>query len=113
MILWKHITRRIILIIIIIYTFYLIFLQILTDLSKECKDRSILLYKFFKLYFAEQEKKWILMLNKLQEKIRYYKDLFKIIIQQKNKHIDKIEDINDVLFSNKITLGIKFCCKFR
>ena len=82
---------------------YLIFLHLLSDISKECKEKSILLYKFFKLYFAEQEKKWILLLNKVQDKIRYYKDLCKVIIQQKNKHIEKIEFINEVLFSHKIT----------
>ena len=32
---------------------YLIFLQVLSELAKECKDKANLLYKCFKLYFVE------------------------------------------------------------
>ena len=39
----------------------------------------------------------------MKEKILYYKELAKTIIQQKNKHLDKIETINDVLFANKLS----------
>jgi len=40
----------------------------------------------------------------LKDKINYLKELCKTIIQQKNKHLTKIEKINDVLFANKISL---------
>lgn len=78
-------------------------MQMLADISLECKERGTLLYKFFKIYFTEQEKKWTLIINKMQEKITYYKDLCKTVIQQKNKHLDKLERINDVLFTQKLT----------
>jgi hypothetical protein len=39
----------------------------------------------------------------MKSKISYYKDLCKMIIQQKNVHIEKIETINDTLFANKLT----------
>lgn len=55
------------------------------------------------MYFIEQEKKWIYTINKVKQKITYYKELCKSIIAQENKHIKKIEDINDTLFSNRIT----------
>ena len=82
---------------------FLIFIQILSEISVECKERAVLLYKFFKLYFVEQEKKWSLFFDKMNTKIKYYKDLCKRVIQQKNKHL-KVESINDILFSNKLTL---------
>jgi hypothetical protein len=84
---------------------FLIFIQILSEISLECKERAILLYKFFKIYFVEQEKKWISAVNKMKDKIRYYKELCKTIMQMKNNQIDKIEEINDVLFRNKLTKG--------
>jgi hypothetical protein len=84
---------------------FLIFIQILSEISLECKERAILLYKFFKIYFVEQEKKWISAINKMKDKIRYYKELCKTIMQMKNNQIDKIEEINDILFTNKLTKG--------
>lgn len=82
---------------------FIIFIQILGEISQECKEKATLLYKFFKLYFVEQEKKWTIVVNKIKEKIHYYKDLCKTVIQQKNRHLDRIENINDVLFSHKLT----------
>jgi len=55
------------------------------------------------MYFVEQEKKWIYTINKVKQKISYYKELCKTIIQQENNHIKKIEDVNDVLFANKVS----------
>ena len=55
------------------------------------------------MYFVEQEKKWIFIINKVKQKITYYKELCKTIIQQNNKHITKIENINDVLFANQVS----------
>lgn len=39
----------------------------------------------------------------MKEKINYFKELSKTVIQQKNKHLSKIEKINDVLFANRVT----------
>jgi hypothetical protein len=82
---------------------FIIFLQLLSEISVECKERAALLYKFFKMYFCEQERKWILVVNKMKEKVHYYKDLCKTIIDQKSKHLDKIGKINDILFAQKLT----------
>ena len=88
------------------------FLQIISEISSECKERGILIYKFFKIYFVEQEKKWITVLNRMKQKIKFYKDLCGIVIQQKNIHLDKIEKINEVLFTNSLTSGkLKFIKK--
>lgn len=84
---------------------FLIFIQILSEISLECKERAILLYKFFKIYFVEQEKKWISAINKMKDKIKYYKELCKTIMQMKNHQIEKIEEINDILFNNKLSKG--------
>jgi len=40
----------------------------------------------------------------MKEKIHYYKELAKTVIEQKNKHISKIEAINDCLFANKLSV---------
>jgi len=81
------------------------FLQLISEIYSECKERGILLYKFFKLYFVEQEKKWTIVINRMKDKVKYYKDLCKTILQQKNKYLEKIETINEVLFTNKLTQG--------
>ena len=73
---------------------FLIFIQILSELSSECKERSNLLYKFFKIYFVEQVKKWTLTVNKMKKKIKYYKELCMTIIQPKSMQKKKIEEIN-------------------
>lgn len=72
-------------------------------MGSELKERAVLLYKVFKLYFVEQEKKWIYIINQMKRKIFYYKELCKNVIQQKNNHLSKIEKINDVLFANKLS----------
>jgi hypothetical protein len=76
----------------------------LTEIGYECKEKAVLLYKVFKLFFVEQEKKWTVITNHMKEKISYYKELAKNVIQQKNKHLAKIEMINDVLFANKLSM---------
>lgn len=40
----------------------------------------------------------------MKDKVHYYKALCKNIIQQKNKYIEKIESVNEILFTNKVTL---------
>ena len=82
---------------------FLIFIQLLSEIAQECKERAVLLYKFFKLYFVEQEKKWALIYDKMNRKIKYYQELCKTIIHQKNQNSDKIESINDILFSNIVS----------
>ena len=48
----------------------------------------------------------------MKQKIKFYKDLCGIVIQQKNIHLDKIEKINEVLFTNSLTSGkLKFIKK--
>jgi len=66
--------------------------QILSEISIECKEKSILIYKVFKFYFSEIEKKWLMFCDKLNSKITYYKDLCKTILQYKNKNMLKIEN---------------------
>lgn len=56
------------------------------------------------MYFVEQEKKWTIILNQMKDKVKYYKDLCKLIIAQKNKHLNKIERINDVLFNRRLSV---------
>jgi hypothetical protein len=83
--------------------YYLIFLQILSEISIECKERAYLLFTFFKVYFAEQEVKFSSILSKLYDKIKFYKDLCKLVIQQKHKSLARIEEISETLVSQRIT----------
>ena len=83
-----------------------LFTQILGDISVECKERALLLYKFFKIYYTEQEKNWLNVVEKLHKKIKYYKDLCKIVISKESsesKDINILEKLNNILFSNRVT----------
>ncbi len=72
-------------------------------MGAECKEKAILLYKVFKMFFAEQERKWANLTFKIREKIGYYKDLCKTLIQSNNNQNNKIDKINDILFSRKLS----------
>lgn len=39
----------------------------------------------------------------MKNKINYFKELCKTIIQQKNKHLSKVEKINDTLFAKRVS----------
>ena len=82
---------------------FLIFIQILAELYSDCKEKATLLYKFFVNFFAEQDKKWIYVVSKMKERVKFYKNLAKTILQQKHKNIEHIEDLNNVFFANKVT----------
>ncbi len=63
------------------------------------------MYKFVKLYFAEQEKKWVITLNKLKDKIKVYKEICESFVKQNDVLVEKIELVNDILFSQRLTPG--------
>ena len=57
------------------------------------------------MFFAEQERKWASLTNKIKDKIEYYKELCTTLIENKNDLKEsKIEKINDILFSKKLTV---------
>jgi hypothetical protein len=80
-------------------------MQVLTDISKECKERAILLYKIFKLYFVETEKRWIEISKQMKEKITKYREISEIILKLKFKNIEKIDEINSILLDKNISEG--------
>jgi len=55
------------------------------------------------MFFAEQERKWANITFKIREKIGYYKELCKTLIEKKNKGNNIVDKINDILFSKKLT----------
>ena len=61
-----------------------------------------MLYKLFKLFFVEQEKTSLVVINHLKEKIAYYKDIARNLNLEKNNHIYNIEKINKSLFDNDL-----------
>jgi len=69
----------------------------------ECKEKAILLYRVFKMFFAEQERKWANLTFKIREKIGYYKDLCKTLIENKNNKNTKLDKLNDILFARKLS----------
>lgn len=71
-------------------------------MGAECKEKAILLYRVFKMFFAEQERKWANLTFKIREKIGYYKDLCKTLIENKNNQNTKIDKLNDILFARKL-----------
>jgi hypothetical protein len=70
-------------------------------MGSECKEKGILFYKVFKLFFIEQEKKWYDVINEMKIKINYFKELSKTVIQQKNKQLQRVEKLNDILFAER------------
>jgi hypothetical protein len=80
-------------------------MQVLTDISKECKERAILLYKVFKLYFVETEKRWIDISKQMKEKITKYREISEIVLKQKFKNIDKIDEINSIMLDKNVNQG--------
>ena len=80
-------------------------MQVLTDISKECKERAILLYKIFKLYFVETEKRWIEISKQMKEKITKYREISEIILKLKFKNIENIDEINSILLDKNISEG--------
>lgn len=55
------------------------------------------------MFFAEQERKWANLTYKIKEKIGYYKELCKTLIETKNNDNTKVDKINDILFSRRVT----------
>jgi hypothetical protein len=72
-------------------------------LGAECKEKSILLYKVFKMFFSEQERKWSNLTLKIKQKLEYYKDLCKTVLQNKDKKENILEKLNEILFQNNLT----------
>lgn len=67
----------------------------------------MLLYKFFNIYITEQDKKWIKIVEKVHKKIKYYKDLCKLVIShgtKESKNLNLLEKLNSILFSNILTI---------
>lgn len=76
----------------------------ISEVGAECKEKAVLLYRVFKMFFAEQERKWANLTFKLKEKIGYYKDLCKTLVEnKKNNDNTKLDKINDILFSKKLS----------
>ena len=63
------------------------------------------LYKFFKYYFAEQEKRFIDELKIIKDKLTTYKDLCKTILSQNNSKEISIDSVNAVLIDKRVTLS--------
>jgi len=83
---------------------YTAFLYLLSEIAIENKEKSVLLYKIFKSYYAEIETKWVKgMTKKLTEKIEYYREFCMRIIAMKSTDISSIEKIQDVMLSHKLT----------
>ena len=82
---------------------YLIFLQILSELAIECKDKANLLYKCFKLYFVEQEKRNIESLKFLKDKLIAFKEFTKSILDNSTFTMENLDSINEKLLDKSIT----------
>lgn len=56
------------------------------------------------MFFAEQERKWANLTCKIKEKVEYYKDLCKTVLEHKEKKEEsKLEKLNDILFQRVCT----------
>jgi len=82
---------------------YLIFLQIVSDIAKDCKDKANLLYKCFKLYFIEQEKRYIDSLKFLKERAKTFKDFCKLILQYNSKNMESMDVMNEILMDKTVS----------
>jgi len=83
---------------------YLIFIQIMGEIAVEYKERAILLYKFFKVYFVEQEKKWLTIIQNMQNKIDMYKETCKTFVNKNSAEIVSNNDgVEKILNSSHLT----------
>jgi len=78
----------------------LIFLNLLSEISYEKKEKAELLYKAFKEYFILLEANHTTEKERYHKKIEFYKELCKTILSQEQDTLSDIDIINDVLFSN-------------
>jgi len=81
----------------------LIFMNMLSEISTENKDKASLLYRAFKEYFVLIETNHTIEKQKILQKINFYKELCKTVLSQKQDSLGNIDSINDVLFANTIT----------
>ena len=81
----------------------LVFLQVLAEISSENKDKAYLLFKAFKLYFVQQEKRNSFEKNRILDKIDFYRDLCKTLVSR-NPKIPSLETINNILFAKNVSL---------
>lgn len=81
---------------------YCVIVYIISELSTISKERSILLYKAFKLYFIEQEKKNFSLKEKLLRKIKYYKNFIDFILNHNKTYFYDLDKVNDILLSTKV-----------
>ena len=80
----------------------LIFLQVLSEIGKDDRDKAILLYKAFKYYFVVKDSYEVYEQEKNLKKINFYKTLCKTLLGEENTEIADIDTINDILFSFKV-----------
>jgi len=75
----------------------------LSDISVESKEKSVLIYKIFKIYFVEIEKKWAQEITKNNEKVDYYKKFCAEILTMSNTNATTVEAISEVLLKPNIS----------
>ena len=81
----------------------LVILQVLSEISNESNDKAYLLFKAFKMYFTQQEKRNIFEKNKILDKVNYYRELTNTLIS-KHPKIPTLETINNILFAKKLSV---------
>jgi len=81
----------------------LIFIQLISEISKEQKERGELLFRIFRIFMWKEEEKLVREKNDYLDKILYYRELCKNILSSKFKDDFHIEQINDILFTNVLT----------
>ena len=81
----------------------------LSEISKDYKEKAILIYKFFKYYFIEKEKIFIEKIKIKNDKLDNFKQICNVIINSENKSDEDlpIEFIIDTLERKPLTDGNK------
>ena len=60
---------------------------LLSETSKEYKERAVMFYRFFKIFFAEKEKEFQEKIFRNHERIKFFKNLCKQILKSNNKYV--------------------------
>ena len=76
---------------------------LLSETSKEYKERAVMFYRFFKIFFAEKEKEFQEKIFRNHERIKFIKNLCKQILKSNNKYVANMEEISDIIFRNKLS----------
>lgn len=83
---------------------FLILTQCLSETLNESKERAVLLFKVFKMYFVELNKKLMNVIDHFKAKNEYYRELCRGIIKERTPDLINIDLISSTLLNTDVSV---------